>query len=254
MGVPMVGCRCPVCRSDDPKNTRTRAGVLVSGPDGSFVIDTPPELRVQLLREDVDVVHAALFTHAHADHIMGLDDLRICGLRLKRPIPVWCESLVEDHLRKAFFYAFEPPNPAAHAGSVPQFDVRPIKEPLAPFETCGLTVTPLRLFHGKMPILGFRVGNIAYCTDVSRIPDETWPRLEGLDVLVIDALRFEEHPTHFNVDQAVAVIERVKPKQAYLTHISHQLDHATMNRQLADGINLAYDGLRLPINAAALID
>lgn len=248
MGVPMIGCRCPVCRSDDPKNKRMRAGALVRGTEGSFVIDTTPELRLQLLAADVDVVHAAIFTHAHADHVMGLDDLRICGLRLKQAIPLYCEPVVEEHLRKAFFYGFAPPNPEAHAGSVPQFEPCSIVDPLTPFQLCGVRVTPIRLYHGNMPVLGFRFGDVAYCTDVSRIPDESWPLLEGLDTLVLDALRFEAHPTHFNVTQAMEVVERVQPRLAYFTHISHQLDHATMNAQLPKHVELAYDGLEIPLS------
>lgn len=247
MGVPMIGCHCPVCRSDDVRNQRTRSGAAVVGPDGCFLIDTTPELRLQMLAASLDVAHAAVFTHGHADHIMGLDDLRICGLRLKQPIPIYSEPIVEDHLRKAFFYGFQPPNPVAHAGSVPQFEARSITEPLQPFELYGIHVTPIRLFHGLMPVLGFRIGDVAYCTDVSKIPDDSWPLLEGLDTLVLDALRFEEHPTHFNVEQARAVVERVKPRMTYFTHISHQLDHATMNAQLPEYIELAYDGLKIPI-------
>lgn len=247
MGVPMIGCHCPVCLSDNPRNHRMRSGAAVHGPDGTFVIDTTPELRLQLLAAKIDVVHAAVFTHGHADHIMGLDDLRICGLRLKRPLPVHAEPVVEEHLRKAFFYAFQPPNPLAHAGSVPQFDPHPILEPLEPFMVCGVRVEPIRLYHGTMPVLGFRIGNVAYCTDVSRIPDESWPLLEGLDVLILDALRFEPHPTHFNVEQAMEVVERVRPKMTYFTHISHQLDHDVMNAQLPKHVELAYDGLVIDV-------
>lgn len=219
----------------------------MTGPDGCFVIDTTPELRLQLLAAEIDHVHAAIFTHGHADHIMGLDDLRICGLRLKRALPIYAETVVENHLKNAFFYAFQPPNPEAHAGSVPQFEPHTITEPLGPFDVCGVSVTPIRLYHGSMPVLGFRFGNVAYCTDVSRIPDESWPLLEGLDTLVLDALRFEPHPTHFNVEQAMQVVERVRPRMTYFTHISHQLEHETMNAQLPAHVELAYDGQRIEI-------
>lgn len=248
MGVPMIGCRCPVCRSTDPKNNRTRSGAMVTGPAGQFVVDTTPEVRTQLLRADVDAVSAAIFTHGHADHVMGLDDLRICGLRLRQPIAIYSEPPVEEHLRRAFFYGFQPPNPDAHAGSVPQFAPHTLAEPFEPFELCGVRVIPIRLMHGQMPVLGFRLGDVAYCTDVSEIPEASWPLLEGLQTLVLGALRFEPHPTHFNIEQAVAVAERLQPERTFFTHISHQLDHSAMNSQLPDGVELAYDGLEIPID------
>ena len=247
MGVPMVGCECGVCTSEDPRDSRYRAAALIRGPEGNAVIDTPPELRLQLVRERVGQVHAALFTHAHADHVVGLDDLRICGLRLKRAVPLYCEAAVEEHLRGAFHYAFAPPNPAAHPGSVPQYEARRLAEPFDPIEVCGLSVRPLRLYHGKLPVLGFRVGEVAYCTDVSRIPEETWPHLEGLETLILGALREEPHPTHFNLEQAVAVAERVRPRRTFFTHISHSLPHAATSAKLPEGVELAYDGLSVPV-------
>ena len=247
MGVPMIGCDCAVCTSPDPRDARFRAAAVLRGPAGAVVIDTPPELRLQLIRANVPQVHAALFTHAHADHVVGLDDLRICMLRMKRALPLHCEAAVEEHLRGAFHYAFAPPNPAAHPGSVPQYEVRPIAEPLEPFEACGFTVRPLRLFHGKLPVLGFRVGDAAYCTDVSRIPEETWPHLEGLDTLILGALREEEHPTHFNLEQAVAVAERVRPRRTYFTHVSHSLAHKATSAKLPEGVELAWDGLTVSV-------
>jgi phosphoribosyl 1,2-cyclic phosphate phosphodiesterase len=221
VGVPVIGCRCPVCTSSNPKNNRTRTAVLVHAPDGDFLIDTPPELRIQLLREGISIVHAAVFTHSHADHIFGLDDLRIFGYRLNREIPLYCEAVVEKQLRMAFNYAFEPLDPDAHHFAVPK--LRFERMTTEPFELLGQSIRPIRLLHGKLPILGFRINDVAYCTDVSAIPDESWSLLEGLDTLVIDALRDQPHPTHFSVAQALEAIERIKPRRAYFTHISHSM-------------------------------
>lgn len=242
IGVPAIGCTSPVCLSDDPRNQRTRTGVFVPAVEGSFVIDTSPELRIQLVRERIPVVHAAVFTHSHADHLFGLDDLRVCGFRLGRPISLFCEERVEKQIRQSFNYAFLPP-PEVGYHSVPSFAFSRIG--LDPFDVLGLTLTPVRLIHGRLPILGFRIGDVAFCTDASEIPDESWPRLEGLDVFVLGALRDSPHPTHFNIEQALAAIDRVRPKRAYLTHLSTELDYDETNRRLPSHVRLAYDGLRI---------
>ncbi len=243
VGVPVIGCRCPVCTSSNPKNNRTRTAVLVHAPDGDFLIDTPPELRIQLLREGVSIVHAAVFTHSHADHIFGLDDLRIFGYRLNREIPLYCEASVEKQLRMAFNYAFEPLDPDAHHFAVPK--LRFERMTTEPFELLGQSIRPIRLLHGKLPILGFRINDVAYCTDVSAIPEESWSLLEGLDTLVIDALRDQPHPTHFSVAQALEAIERIKPRRAYFTHISHSLEYEATNARLPEHVQLSFDGQRI---------
>ncbi len=242
-GVPMIGCHCEVCESTNPRNKRTRTGVVVSVPGGNFLIDTPPELRMQLLRERVDLIHAALFTHSHADHLFGLDDLRLFGYYLKGPVPLYCEANVEQQIRRSYNYAFEVPR-NNHRGAVPALEFQRIE--LEPFTLLGQTVQPIRLLHGKLPVLGFRIGDVAFCTDVSQIPDESWPLLEGLEVLVLDALREEPHPTHLNIEQALEVVERVKPQRTYFTHIAHTLEHEATNSRLPQGIELAYDGLQIP--------
>lgn len=243
MGVPMIGCHCSVCRSIEPRNNRTRAGACVRAPAGRFLIDTPPELRLQLIREQIDLIEAVVFTHAHADHILGLDDLRIFGFKLKRAVRLYCEADVEQVLRRAFSYAFD-------EETVDSLHSRPLLEfvriGLEPFELLGTVVRPFRLMHGHTPVLGFRIGDIAYATDCNFIPEESWPLLEGLEVLVLDALWDEPHPTHFTVNEALEVIERVRPQRAYLTHISHRLDYAATNARLPSHVELAYDGLRLP--------
>ena len=245
VGVPMIGCHCDVCDSDDPKNQRGRCGVAVEAADGIFLIDTPPELRLQLVRERIDLVHAAVFTHNHADHIFGLDDLRIFGQYLDGSIPLYCEEAVETQIRRAYHYAFGDPPANNHRGATPRLHFQRISTD--PFSLLGTTVTPIRLLHGHLPVLGFRIDDVAYCTDVSDIPEESWDQLQGLDVLVIDALRYQPHPTHFSVQQSLAVVDKVKPRQAYFTHISHHLDHATTSAELPDNVELAWDGLRIPL-------
>ena len=244
VGVPVIGCRCDVCRSTNPRNHRTRSGVYVPASRGGFVIDTSPEIRLQLVREGIEIVYAAVFTHSHADHIFGLDDLRICGHRLEAPIRLYCEEPVERQIRAAFSYAFSAIEEHAHRFAVPRVEFERIGT--APFEVLGQPLRPIRLLHGTLPILGFRLNDVAFCTDVSSIPSESWPLLEGLDTLVINALRDEPHPTHFSVGQALEAIERVKPRRAYLTHVSHSLDYETTNARLPRGIELAYDGLKIP--------
>lgn len=243
VGVPAIGCETPVCLSDHPRNQRTRTGVFVPAPDGNFVIDTSPELRIQLIRERVKMVHAALFTHSHADHIFGLDDLRICGFRLGHALPLYCEEVVEQQIRQSFNYAFQPAaNPHYH--SVPKFTFERIEQD--PFEILGQSILPIRLIHGQLPILGFRINDFAFCTDASAIPEESWSRLEGLDVLVLGALRDKPHPTHFNIEQAITVVERLRPRQTFFTHLSTEVDYEETNRRLPAHIRLAYDGLKIP--------
>ena len=242
-GVPSIGCTRPVCLSDDPRNNRTRSGVFVPAPGGNFVIDTSPELRIQLVRERVAMVHAALFTHSHADHLFGLDDLRICGFRMGKAVDLFCEEAVERQIRQSFDYAFRPPDERAHAFAVPNFRFERVG--LEPFDLLGQRVIPLRFLHGRLEILGFRINDFAFCTDVSGIPDETWPRLEGLDTLVLGALRHEPHATHFGVGQALAAIERCRPRRAFLTHLSAELDYEETNAALPPHVRLAHDGLRI---------
>ena len=245
VGVPMIGCDCPVCTSENPRNNRTRTGAAVRTAQGTFLIDTPPELRIQLLREKIPLVHAALVTHSHADHIFGLDDLRLSGLRLDADIPLYCEESVENQLRQSFNYAFSDAPLNAHRGAIPRLTFERIGT--EPFGLLGQTIRPIRLMHGKLPVLGFRINDVAFCTDVSRIPDESWDALAGLDVLVIDALRIKPHPTHFSIDQALAAVDRLKPKLAYFTHVSHYLEYEATNADLPAGVELAYDGLRIPL-------
>jgi phosphoribosyl 1,2-cyclic phosphate phosphodiesterase len=215
-------------------------------PEGILLIDTPPDLRLQLLREGIGVAHAVLYTHEHADHLFGLDDLRLFPFYLGHPVPLYCEPAVEKRIRQAFDYAFTEIEPT-HAGAVPQLEFRTIDT--APFQALGTTIIPIRLLHGpRFRVLGFRIGNVAYCTDTNEIPPESWPRLEGLDVLILDALRNRPHPTHFCLSEAVEIARRVAAERTYFTHVSHELDYRRTNEQLPPGMELAYDGQRIPLN------
>lgn len=240
-GVPMIGCDCAVCSSTDPRNQRTRPSVLLMLKGGNLLIDTTPEMRIQLLRSGIKRVHAIAYTHHHADHLFGLDDARLFPRWLGGPVPIYCEQVVEDCIRRVFHYAFAESGGAA-AGFVPKLNFLRIA-PGEPFETLGETVLPIRLEHGPFPVLGFRVGDMAYCTDVSRIPEAGRAHLQGLDVLVLDALRHEPHPTHFSLAQALEAIAELKPRRAYLTHLSHGLDHGPTEAALPTGTALGYDGL-----------
>jgi phosphoribosyl 1,2-cyclic phosphate phosphodiesterase len=243
-GVPLLGCECAVCTSDDPRNWRTRPSVLLSLPRGNLLIDTTPEMRIQLLRERVRTIHAVAFTHAHADHMLGLDDVRVFPKQLGGPIPIYCEEETEEAIRRVFYYAFNERLAALPAGYVPKIQFERIKAGVA-FEVLGQAILPIRLEHGRLNVLGFRVGDLAYCTDVSRIPESSWPMLEGLDILILDALRHEPHPTHFSLQEALAVIERLRPRRALLTHLSHGFDHGPTESTLPPSVGLAYDGLSL---------
>ena len=241
VGVPMVGCECAVCTSGDPRNNRYRCAVLIKLPAGNLLIDTPPELRLQLLRAKVGIVHAVLFTHFHADHVFGLDDLRPIPKYLGHAVPLYCTHEVEMKLRQAFAYAFVPGAESVPMGYLPKLAFRTINE--VPFTVLGQKVVPIPLEHAHFDVFGFRFDDVAYCTDVNKIPKDSWPLLEGVRVLVLDALRYKPHPGHFSINEAVEVIERIRPERAYLTHMSHDLDHETVNRQLPKGVELAYDGL-----------
>jgi phosphoribosyl 1,2-cyclic phosphate phosphodiesterase len=241
VGVPMIGCDCAVCRSPDPRNHRYRCSVLLRVPHGNILIDTAPELRLQLLRAGVGVIDAVLYTHYHADHLFGLDDLRPVARNLGHSVPLFCTGEVEGKIRAAFAYCFGPEADALSAGFIPKLRFERIGT--EPFRVLGEQVTPIPLVHAHFDVLGFRVRDVAYCTDVSDIPRSSWPLLEDLDTLVLDALRFKPHPGHFSIDQALDMIDRFRPRRAFLTHMSHEIDHETVNRTLPPGVQLAHDGL-----------
>jgi phosphoribosyl 1,2-cyclic phosphate phosphodiesterase len=242
VGVPVIGCDCHVCRSTNPRNHRYRSSVLINAPGGTLLIDTTPEMRLQLVRANCKLVHAILYTHYHVDHLFGLDDARLFPMYLKGPLPIYCTAETEDVIRKAFAYAFDPATSDLPVGMLPRLEFRRIDE--NPFSALGEWVTPVPLLHGRFSVFGFRIGDVAYCTDVSGIPDASWPLLDGLDVLILGALRpSKPHPSHFSMEEAVEAIRRVKPRQAYLTHMSHLMDYDALTPRLPPNVALGYDGL-----------
>lgn len=219
--------------------------MILGLPKGNLLIDTPPELRVQLIRERIGLVHCVLYTHAHADHLFGLDDLRIFPSYLGHELPIFCEGAVEETVRRSFAYAFDPETLAYPAGGIPKLVFQRIG--LEPFRVLGATMIPLRLWHGQSGVLGFRIGDVAYCTDTKTIPPESESLLRNLDVLILDCLRPEPHPTHMSLDEAVAAAQRLAPRRTLFTHISHRLEHEATNTGLPAGMELAYDGLSIPL-------
>jgi phosphoribosyl 1,2-cyclic phosphate phosphodiesterase len=242
VGVPMLGCDCEVCRSENPRNSRYRSSALISTQRGHVLIDSGPELRLQLLRERVPLIHAVLYTHYHADHLMGLDDLRLFPRLLGGPLPVYCTEQVEEVIRRTFPYAFASELQHLPYGALPRLEFRRIGA--EPFEVLFHRVVPIPLKHSWYDVLGFRFDTVGYCTDVNEIPDSSWALLEGLDVLIIDCLRARPHPAHFSLEQALAVIDRLKPKKAYLTHMAHEMDYDRINPTLPSNVEMAYDGLK----------
>jgi phosphoribosyl 1,2-cyclic phosphate phosphodiesterase len=238
-GVPMIACDCAVCLSDDPKDKRTRCSAVVSYGGTRVLIDTTPELRLQAVAQRVKRIDAVVYTHAHADHLMGMDDLRRFNAVKGGPLDVWADEATFGQIDSTFGYAFRVPDPAARVFR-PHLVRRRIE---GEFEIAGVGWRPIPMLHGGMPVLGFRIGRLAYCTDVSFMPEASFEMLEGLDVLVIDALEYREHPTHFSIPQALEVIARVKPRRALLTHIAHSVSHRLVNGQLPAGVELAYDGM-----------
>lgn len=240
VGVPAIGCGCKVCQSGDPKNYRTRCSAILGLRQGNLLIDTPPDLRQQLIREKIGLVSAVCYTHEHADHIFGMDDLRLMQFYLKKSVPLYCNEIVENRLRHSFDYAFID-REETHAGATPSLEFHRINDD--PFEVLGIQVQPIELKHGpRFDVLGFRFGDVAYCTDTKEIPDHSWKHLEGLDTLVISSLRYNPHPTHMNLEESLAVVERLKPRRAIFIHSNCDLDYHTVNKQLPYGVELGYDG------------
>ncbi len=242
-GVPMIGCDCATCRSDDPRDRRWRPSILLEMADAlSILVDTSPDLRTQALAFGVRRVDAILFTHSHADHVLGLDEVRRYNALQGGPIPCYGDELTVGEIRRTFAYIF---NPRQLGGGIPQIALFRIG---GPFSLGRHTFVPVPVLHGTQPVLGYRVGPFAYLTDCSAIPESSFALLEGVQVLVIDALRYRSHPTHFTVAEALDVIAALRPRAAYLTHICHDLPHEATSARLPAGVQLAYDGLRVEID------
>jgi phosphoribosyl 1,2-cyclic phosphate phosphodiesterase len=239
-GVPVIGCDCEVCRSTDPRDQRFRASVIIRTGETTILVDTSPDLRQQALRSGFRHLDAVLFTHAHADHTAGLDELRSFNAMQQEHIPIWATEATGAELQTRFAYAFA--NAFSRYGIAPDLTLNQI--PASPFMVGPTEVTPLPIMHGWLPIIGFRVGNIAYLTDLKTIPDETRPLLAGIDVLVITALRQSPHPAHLTIEEALVEIDAIGPKQAYLTHISHDFGlYDRVAATLPDNVHIATDGL-----------
>jgi phosphoribosyl 1,2-cyclic phosphate phosphodiesterase len=244
-GVPQVGCRCATCSSGDPKNARTRASVYVESDEGvRLLVDCGPDVRLQALREGITRVDAVLFTHYHADHTGGIDDLKAFNAALGAILPCYGDADTEASIRHRFTYAFEG---TPWIGLIPHIKFTIVDS--RPFCVSGTNVQPIPLRHGRIRSTGYRIGDFAYLTDTSGIPTASRALLGGLDTLVIDSLRWEPHPTHLSVPEALEVIAELRPRRAYLTHLSHALEHHATNARLTDGVELAYDGLHVEIGA-----
>src|ERR1700722_5718916 len=241
-GVPTVGCTCDVCHSSDPRDTRLRPSILIRYGGHSLIIDTTPDFRAQVLRAHLTRLDAILYTHAHDDHILGLDDVRPFNYRQRSAIPIYAKQDTLDAIRRVFRYAFEP---ELAQTSIPRLKLHPID--YEPFDLFGLTITPLRVTHGEQEILGFKFGTAAYITDQSDIPETTKEKLRDLDVLFLGALRHKPHPTHSTVAQSLKWVNELKPRKAFLTHICHDLGHVRTEAMLPAGVHLAYDGLEVTV-------
>lgn len=252
VGVPAIGCDCPVCRSADPRDKRSRPSILIEleGRGAPFaesvrsiLVDTSSDLRAQALTHRIRRVDAILFTHSHADHVLGLDDVRPFNHMQGGPIACFGSSETLGDLQRMFSYIFDPPS--QKGGGLPQLALFAIA---GPFTLGGVEIVPVPLFHGRLPVLGFRIGDFAYLTDCNRLPPEAWPLVDGVKTLILDALRHRPHSTHFTVSEALDVVRRIGATRAYLTHICHDLPHVATCAELPRGVELAYDGLVLEID------
>lgn len=240
-GIPVVACDCATCQSADPRDSRLRTSALVEVGDVRLVIDVGPDFRQQMLRARVRSLDGILLTHEHRDHVAGLDDVRAFNWVLQRPIDVWASSRTAEAMRRDFSYAFAPAG-IKYPGA-PEVRLHEVHN-YAPFDVAGVTVQPIPVMHGTMPIMGFRIGAMAYITDISHIDPSEIERLRGIDVLVLSSVRFAPHPSHLGLQQAIDLFAQIAPRRGYITHIGHQLPpHAEVQAMLPNGVELAYDGL-----------
>lgn len=237
-GIPEIGCRCGVCSSEDPRDRRFRTAVRLDLPAGVALIDTPADLRHQALAFGLDRLDAVLWTHFHADHVLGIDELRAYNRRQRRPLPGYGSRATLEEIRRSFAYIF------AGGGGRPQLELTIVD---GPFPLLGAEVVPVPLLHRDLEVFGYRIGPFAYCTDCNHVPEASLELLQGLSVLILDGLRFRPHPTHFTIPEAVEVAARIGADRTYLTHLSHEVEHAAVSAGLPPGVELAHDGLVLEL-------
>ena len=242
MGVPMAGCDCRVCQSQNSKDKRLRTSCYIQTGDREILIDTSADYRQQMIRSGIKRLDAVLYTHHHVDHILGMDDLRSFNLLNNMSIPLYGMNETIANLQRIFRYAFEVHE---YVSSLPRLTVNIIDE--QPFSVAGVPVIPVPLLHGRLPVLGFRFGDFAYCTDVSAIPEASYVLLKGLKILILGALRHKPHPTHFTIDQAIVEAQKIGAEQTYFTHLSHAILHDETEAELPPNIHLAYDGLKFEL-------
>lgn len=235
----MLGVAYPDAYLAEPKNWRTRASICLLGPTGNLLVDCAPELRLQMARERIYDVEATLITHTHADHVMGMDDLRSLCVKTKRDMPVYAWPRYQEDIRRIFPYAFAEMPPGVE---VPRYEMQDMP---AVIEVGGMRIQTMEVMHGSIPVVALRLGDFAYVTDVSEIPPPAWEMLQGLDTLILDAVRLKPHPNHFHFERAIEVALELGAKKTYFTHLSHDYDHYKTNSELPDGIELAWDGLRI---------
>jgi phosphoribosyl 1,2-cyclic phosphate phosphodiesterase len=245
-GIPQIGCDCAVCHSSDPRDQRTRSGAVVQADSGTLLIDTPPELRLQLLRAGVSRVDAVLYTHEHADHVNGIDDLRVFSVRQRRPLSCYGPAETLDRIRQGFGYIFDDIRPY-EGTSKPRLELCPV-EPGVVRQIAGVPVLPLAFEHGFIRVFGYRIGPIAYITDVKSVPEAARQQLGGLKLLVLNALWWRHHPTHLSIGEAIETAQAIGAEQTLFTHLTHETGHAELAGQLPAGISPAYDGLTIEVS------
>lgn len=240
-GVPMIGCKCKVCFSENPKDKRLRSSALIEISGKNFVIDTGPDFRQQMLRENVSQLNAVIFTHEHKDHISGLDDVRAFNFIQKKPMDVYANENVQRAIMREFHYIFS----GEKYPGIPKINLHLI-DGTTPFFIEGIEFIPIQVFHYKMPVLGFRIGDFTYITDANSIPEQEKEKIKNSKVLVLNALRKERHVSHFTLEEAVKMMEELKPEKGFFTHISHQLGlHDEVEKELPSNVKLAYDGMKI---------